>query len=237
MKTEEGDSMNTSRRSLFFALFMAFFVLAGCATVLPSGSQQSSIHVLPWKNYDEFSQNTEKVVAFKTTLDDLKKSGFNPKSIPNTEFLNKEKVRQKLLPRQNDSVDSLPPGAKECYTNFSECPGYAFRVQKINIRGVGSAWLRVIRVKKEDETTGWKGTVDFYLLPRKYIPSIYLPMDDGVAEGEARGEEAVVVFMSVGGTPNIQELVIKKTPLGPLDIAIGAGRKMSPVSPPDMETE
>lgn len=231
--------MNTFRRMSFFAVFMPFFVLTGCATVLPSGSQQSSIHALPWKNYDEFSENTEKVVAFKTTFDNLKKIGFNPdrNGIPNTEVLNKEKVRQKLLPRQNDSVDSLPPGAKECYINFSVCPGYAFSAKKVNTRGIGSAWLRVIRVKKEDETTGWKGTVDFYLLPRKYIPSAYLPADDMVAGGEARGEEAVVVFMSVGGIPNIQELVVKKTPLGPLDIAIGAGRKMAPVSPPDMETE
>lgn len=218
--------MNTFRRISFFAVFMPFFVLAGCATMLPSGSERSYISAPRWSNYDEFAGDTKKLVLYSTTLEEMKTIGFHPDLVPNTKII--KDVRIHLLPRQNDSIELLPPGGRVCYLNFTECRGFSFNIKKIDTRGVGSVWLRVIKIKKEDITTGWKGDFEIFALPRKYL--------DADAMG-AFGDELVVVFMKLGGLPNIQEVVVKKTPLGPLDIAIGAGRKMSPVSPPDMETE
>lgn len=214
------------RRISFFAAFMPIFMLVGCATLQPSGSERSSVSAPKWANYEEFARDTKLIVLYQTTLDELKNIGFHPNLVPNTKII--KDVRIHLLPRQNDVVDLLPPGGKACYLNFTECPGFSFNVKKIDIQGVGSTWLRVIKIQKEDITTGWKGEFEVFVLPRKYL--------DANAIG-ASGEELVVAFMKLGGMPNIQEVVVKKTPLGPLDIAIGAGRKMAPVSPPEMETD
>lgn len=220
--------MNTLRRILCFSLFVPIFMLIGCAALMPSGSQQSYITAPRWNSYDQFAESSAKIILGQTTLAQMKESGFDPKVLPNTEVI--KDVRLTLLPRKSDSVELLPKEAQACYRNFMKCVGFAFIVERVDTRGEGSVALRVVNIKKKDIMTGWQAKFDVYVLARKYI-------EDGFIDGTLNGEDQIVVFMLLGGKPNIQQVNFKNTPLGPLDTVIGAGKRMSPVGVPDFNTD
>lgn len=221
------------KRSGFSVVFCFLFLIAGCASLQPSGSHVSSIGKPPWNNYEEFSGNIGKIVLYKTTFDDLKAIGFNPVLIPNTEVI--KDVRMGLLPRRFDSIDTLPIGARVCYKYFLECKGYSFTVDVLDVHGEGSVILRLLNMKRIDITTGWRGALDVYVLPRKLFPREL--MEKLVVQGVDQEDDMIVAFMLLGGVPNIQQVIIKKTPLGFVDPITGVGKKLSPAGAPNFNTE
>jgi hypothetical protein len=217
------------RKTAFFAPILSVILLAGCATLQPSVSKKSAVGDLPWDSYDKFVSDAKKIVLYETTLQELIALGFDPK-LPNAKKI--KDVRTKLLPRPFDSVETLRPGARECYQNFTECPGYTFPVEKVFSQGRGSVILRLINVKKEDVVTGWEADLDIYLLARKYIAYKY-----DVPLTEQFENELVVIFMLDSGIPNIQQVIVEKSPLGFIDPLTGMGKKVSPYGSPNFNTD
>lgn len=221
------------KHSGFAILFAFLFIVVGCASLQPSGSHVSSIGTPLWNNYEEFSAKVGEIKMYETTFEKLQEIGFDPKLIPNAEVV--KDVRIGLLPRKFDSLETLPPGAQLCYKKFLECKGYSFTVEVLEVRGEGSVMLRLFNMRRKDITSGWRGQFDVYVLPRKFIDELIVP--ESVVEGSLLKDDMVVAFMLLGGVPNIQQVIVKKTPLGFVDPITGIGRKLSPAGAPNFNTE
>lgn len=221
------------KHSGFGIIFCSLFVITGCASLQPSGSHMSSIEKLPWNNYEEFSTKVGQIEMYITTFEKLRNMGFDPKLIPNAEVI--KDVRVGLLPRKFDSLETLPMGAQMCYKKFLECRGYSFAVEVLEVRGEGSVILRLFNMRRKDVTSGWRGQLDVYVLPRKFIDELIVP--ESVVKEDSLKDDMVVAFMLLGGIPNIQQVTVKKNPLGFVDPITGVGKKISPAGAPNFNTE
>lgn len=218
------------RKTTVFLPILLLVLATGCAInskLQPSTYQRSMDKGLPWLSYEEAANAAQKIEIGQTTLEDLKKLGLDPFSLPNTEKI--LDVRTGLLPRLQDTMDTLPPEAQVCYRQFVKCEGYKLNVEIINSDGRGSVVLRAVNIKKEDLTTGWRFKLDLYVLPRKYLETL--------SPNDPLAEDKVVVLMLVGGIPVVQNVDIRINPLGFLGPTIGVGSKFSPVPIPNLKTE
>lgn len=197
------------------------FIIAGCASAMPSSHYRTAIGDLPWKSFEDADSRAKKIEIGKTTLAELKTLGFDFAKIPNIEII--EDVRIALLPRTTDTLESLPVEAQLCYRYFVECKGYIGTPGVTNTKGVGNIILRISNFKREDVTTGWQFKFHIFFLKRKYVDMV---RTDENATGSP--DELVVVYVSTGGKPKIEEIRSHKNPLAPLEILFDSGRKISP---------
>lgn len=217
-------------------MFVGIFVLAvlnGCASLnninkslQPSSLEHASDGSLPWGNFDEAARAFNAIKPGESTFEDIKKVGFDPKKVPQTEYV--IDVRTELLPNKNDSVDSLPPGAQACYRKMTLCKGYKFTGGRTEVKGVGNTFLRMVKMKSRIETNGWKFNAHVYLLPRKEIDPTVVHGDPG------KKEELVTVFGLFGGVPNINSVKTTTTPLGPVEIIFSIGGSFTGVRIPSI---
>ena len=214
------------KRSLILALFIAVF-LAGCVSWQPSSYNRPTDDKLPWKDYDEAKAAADKIEAGKTTLDDLKKLGFDPTKIDNTAKI--VDVRKSLLPNPTSTIDELTEGAKICYKKGALCDGYKFYVRILNSEGMGNTMLRLMGIKKEVLTRGWEFELNVYLVSREDIETL--------PPGDPKRKERVVVYGLYGGTPKISNINTEKNPLGLVNSIFSLGSQFSPIRPPSLRTD
>jgi len=216
------------RMHAFLIVFMFAVMGVGCASLQPTNYTRPTDESLPWKNYEEAKSSADKVEVGKTTLVELKKLGFDPLKVPNTETI--LDIRKELLPNPSSTVEDLPTEeAKLCYRKGPKCSGYKFNIKVTRGEGKGNTLLRLISVKKEVKTSGWVFSYNVYLLSRK---------EAGLAiEGDLNDKEMVVVFGLYGGVPNIQEISTDTNKLGWVDTVIGAGGKFIGVPTPSLSTK
>jgi hypothetical protein len=75
--------MKTYCNSLVMAVLL--LILTGCASLLPSSTITTKS---PWENFDGAKLTYDKVIPGVTTVDSLKKLGFDPFLTPNIKILN-----------------------------------------------------------------------------------------------------------------------------------------------------
>lgn len=189
------------------ALVAAIFIFAslsfGCATLsstsnklMPSEKRFATI----WTDYDSALRSFKKVEPSKTTLEDLKKMGWDPYTAPNTTFLNPLTVRKIFLGTGTDTLlkmEDLPKDIQDYLKEFNSCTGFKFEQANLYTEGRGNIIKRLLNFKKEDLTTGWR-----------FQAFIFMKND-------------TVAYVFWEGTPNIKDPQLKKNPLGPLGELFG----------------
>lgn len=211
----------------FLAISLFAVLVSGCASLQPTNYTRPSDTDLPWKSYEEAKSAAEKIEVGKTTLEGLKKLGFDPAKIPMTEKI--LDVRKELLPNPSSTIEELPKIAQVCYRKGTKCPGYKFDVVVTNDKGTGNTFLRLVNMKKETLTTGWNFKLQVYLLAREDFEEI-------VAD-DPRAKDIVVVFYLDGGTPKIQNVSTYTNKLGWVETVIGIGGKFAGVPTPSLSTK
>lgn len=205
-------------------VFTSIFLLA-CSSWNPSVNIQPTDTKLPWSDYEQVKTTTEKIVMGETTYEDMLAMGLNPYLIPNTTKM--IDVRPELLPNNSSRVEDLPDYAQICYRKAAKCVGYKFNLRPIMTKGNGSLFLRWLRIKKKDITTGWGVKFDVYLLPREEFQ--VLSSDD------PKRKEMVVIFGLFGGEPNIYNVVTRSNPLGFFGSFVGSVRNYGGYPAPDLD--
>ena len=175
-------------------------LLYGCASQLPESNKVSKS---PWETFEECKDDYEKITLYKTTMKDLKDLGFDPFTTPNIKVLNHLSVL-KMFNYDPDHKEDFPKGVLECIEAREECSVYDITINHINTKRTGPFFKDFLNFKRVSVSSGW------------IFKSLIIVNND------------LVVFKLWGGTPKVDEVDVKKNPLGPLQGAGSWGTKIIP---------
>ena len=181
-------------RSLFFGTCI---LLCGCANLLPrSGIEQPS----GFDSFEAAAQAFDKVVAYDTTVEQLKALGFDLQSSPNVTLISYPQLTGRLAPDRGVPFEAIDPGIRDCIVARLACQAYEFHLGSETTRREGSFMLDFLNFRRETRVTGWR------------------------FEGLLAVRDGVVLFRSHGGEPRTDRTERQVNPLGPLQRAgEGAG--------------
>lgn len=171
------------------ALGSGLALLAGCGDLLPRGE---SLAESPWHSFDEAQQTFDRIIPYKSTVEDLRKLKLDPLHNPNITLLNYSDVLRRFIPGTTTSAQDLDPGVQDCIKARSACKGYEVDQKSMTRRRYGNFWADFLNFKRKVDIVGWR------------FNGVILIKDD------------VVVYKLTGGQPAIHEHEESKNPLGPL---------------------
>ena len=183
-----------ARRIGFFG---ACPMLCGCASLLPRGDIERP------SGFDSFevaAQAFDKVVAYRTTVEQLNALGFDLQSSPNVTLISYPQLTGRLAPDRGVPFEAIDPGIRDCIVARLACQAYEFHMDRETTRREGSFMLDFLNFRRTTRVTGWR------------------------FEGLLAVRDGVVLFRSHGGELRIDRTEWQVNPLGPLQRAgEGAG--------------
>lgn len=193
--------------ALFF-LFVSAAFISGCSTagLMPSDSSVSVGGVGNWTNYEDAMKFYNSIEPYKTTFEEMKKLGFDPKSSKNVLEIGPTVLRDRFMKNPSMKTEDLPVGVQDCFRNSESCRGYEIWKNDRQKKGQGSIFLRWLNFKKENMVSGW--TVKLLVLVKDGTVVYKEPLEG-----------------TPGGTGNLE---IEKNPLGPLQEPFELMKKYAP---------
>lgn len=188
MHEEQGHKRHRSRY-MAVLVFAGLLGLSACSSVLPRAEEET---LSPWNSYAEAKTNFEKVQPGVTRFEDLGKLGLNPEVTPNISRITYIKLIERFLPNQSIRLDDIDPAVSQCIKAREACYGLEFTPGEIDRQRFGNAFLDIFGFKRRTRVTGWR------------------------FEGLIVINEDLVVYTLAGGDSNINQLEMRKRPLGPL---------------------
>jgi hypothetical protein len=176
---------------LTLALLVAV-ACAGCGSLLPRSSSDTPS---PFATFADAQAAAERIVPFRTRVDDLAALGFDPAQGHNVTLIPYPDIVARLAPYGGVPLDSLDAGVRECILVRSACTAWRFRFERTDRRREGSFWADFLNVRRVTHTTGW------------WFETLVV-----VAGG-------VVLFRNHGGEARIEKVERQVQPLGPLQPA------------------
>jgi hypothetical protein len=171
----------------FLTATVAAAFLAGCTSVLPTSTNTSQSN---WQSYADAKASYDQVNVGKSTNGDIKKLGFDPKTVPNIKILNYVDVVNLFGPAFK--LDDLPEGIHKCVNARESCYAYKVSLQDIHSSREGNIPADLLGFSKFTHVTGWA-----------FEATVVMVND-------------VVVYKLWNGTPDIQTSNTEHTPLGPM---------------------
>lgn len=163
-------------------------LLAGCSSMLPQSSSNTSSH---FRSFEEAKLALEKVTPYKTTFEELKALGFDPQAATNVTVIPYPEVVTRLAPNSGVPLDALDRGVRECILAQTQCRAYVFYVAQQSRKREGGFWADFFNVRRTVAVTGWR------------------------FEGLVVLRNGLVLFRNVGGSPNTDYVEQQVNPLGP----------------------
>lgn len=176
------------RASLAAALVVCLLASA-CSTLLPTSKTEV---VSEWSSYDDAVKSLATIAPYESTRQTVHAQGLDPHSNPAITVLHFADVLQRFAAATLIKPEDVDRGIRDCLHAGKQCSGYAIAVEKRHRQRVGSFWLDSLNFRRETVTTGWR--VDVMLVF----------VDDAL------------VYQLVGGHPTINEVELRRNPLGPL---------------------
>ena len=171
----------------------SFMLLTGCGSLLPRGdSEQPS----GFDTFEAAAQAFDKVVAYGTTVEQLKTLGFDLQASPNVTLISYPQLTGRLAPDRGVPFEAIDPGIRDCIVARLACKVYEFHLGRETSRREGSFMLDFLNFRRETRVSGWR------------------------FEGLLAVRDGVVLFRSHGGEPRTDRTDRRVNPLGPLQ---GAG--------------
>ena len=166
--------------------------LAGCTTLLPSGS---NLTPSSFDSFDAARSAFEKVMPHRTTLSDLEALGFAPRASSNVTLIPYPEVVGRLVPYPGIAASDLEPGVRECIAAQTACRAYVFHFGHEQRKREGGFWLDFLNVRRITNITGWR------------------------FEGFVVLSDNMVLFRNYAGEPRIERTEKQTNPLGPFQPA------------------
>ncbi len=184
----------------------SLLIFAGCASLLPTSKTTVES---PWQNFDDARTAYEKIIPRKTTVDDLRKLGFDPTITPNIRIMNTTDIINLFLPNPSIKKEDLDPGIQQCIDSKKRCSAYQILPSMTNVDRIGNFWLDLFTFKRDSVSTGWE------------FHGLIIIVDDLVTYKDP-----------VGGRPLIHTEQVDVKPLGPVQdiggIIINEAPKLMP---------
>jgi len=122
----------------------------GCVSLLPRGKV---ITESPWQEYSAVKESFDQITVGETTVDDLKKLGFDVKASPNLKIMNYLDIAATV---QAIPIKELDQGLQACLRARADCRAYVFEPRRIYTRRVGNFWLDILSFRRKSHETGWR---------------------------------------------------------------------------------
>ncbi len=166
--------------------------LAACASLLPHGdSDQPS----GFASFDDAARALNRVVPYQTTVDELKRLGFDVDASPNVTLFAYPQVTARLSPDSDVPFEALDPGIRDCILARQACRAYEFHLGREYRQREGTFLLDFLNFRRRTHVTGWR--FDALVVVR----------------------DGLVLFRSHGGEPRTDRTERQVNPLGPLQPA------------------
>ncbi|MCO5975533.1 hypothetical protein [Ideonella oryzae] len=167
----------------------ACLLIGGCATLLPS----TRIEVVSdWNSYDDAVASLAAIEPYTSTRQSVHAHGLDPGRSSAITILHFADLLQRFAAATLVKPKDVDPGIRDCLQAGQRCSGYAIAVEKLHRHRVGSFWLDSLNFRRETVTTGWR------------VDVLLVFVDDAL------------VYKLVGGRPTIDEVELRRNPLGPL---------------------
>ncbi len=201
--------------NLLFLLTVAV-VGYGCSSVsvLPESKKTSG---LPWLEFKEMNAAYEMIEPGKTNRLQSNAIGFKPERFSGVQRLDYFQTRKLIQGdnSQNFKLEDLPAGLKECYRIADRCRAVIYRADPKTSQEVGNILANKTDLKITTVTSGWMLTATIFI---------------GMEKADIESDNDIVLFKSKSDTPIINEIEVRKDPMGPLKtlggMLVGAARKM-----------
>lgn len=167
-------------------------LLAGCTSLLPSGS---NVTPTAFESFDAVRTAFEKVTPHRTTLTELEALGFDPRASSNVTLIPYPEVVGRLVPYPGVAASDLDPGVRECIAAQTACRAYVFHFGNEQRKREGGFWLDFLNIKRITNITGWR------------------------FEGFVVLNDNMVLFRNYAGEPRIERTERQSNPLGPFQPA------------------
>ena len=167
----------------------ACLLAGGCTTLLPSSRTEV---VSVWSSYDDAVKSLATVAPYLSTRQSVHAQGLDPGRNPAITVLHFADVLQRFAAATLIKPEDVDRGIRDCLQAGKQCGGYIIAVEKLHRRRVGSFWLDSLNFRRETVTTGWR------------VDVLLVFVDDAL------------VYKLVGGRPLVNEVELRRNPLGPL---------------------
>lgn len=183
-----------SRFLVSLSFMLAAALAAGCSSLLPKAKSETGAQ---WKTFEEVKRTYDSIQPGVTTLQELKRLGYDPFVNKNVAVLHYSDVLSKYAP--NGMRDEfLDPGLRECVQASTKCTAFAIEYRQSRRVRVGNFFLDFINFERRTEITGWR------------FGAVVVIVGDRV------------VYKSWSGVPAISEVEETNNPLGPVQDGGGA---------------
>ncbi|OGT00320.1 MAG: hypothetical protein A3K04_07000, partial [Gallionellales bacterium RBG_16_56_9] len=144
-------SASVAARYLVIALVA--FGVAGCSALLP---KQETIVEGPWQSFQEAQQTFDKIIPYKTTVQELQQLKLDPDSNPNVIILNYSDILRRFVP--NTAIDGfeLEKGVHDCILANAACKGYELEYKSITRKRYGNFWADFMNFRRKTNIVGWR---------------------------------------------------------------------------------
>ena len=146
------------KRRLLLIVSVTTLIISGCAALLP---RASFVAKSPWKSYDAVINSYEKIVPDRTTVQEMKKLGFDIYSTPNLKILSYVDIAVASQAMKKEDTSS---GIVACLKAQNQCNGYVFEPQVVKSKRYGNFWLDIFYFKRSTLETGWKFKASFLVI-------------------------------------------------------------------------
>lgn len=168
--------------------FSLIAALAGCGSMLPTTTTDAA----QFKTFDEARQAIESLVPYQSDVKTLSSMGIDPLRQPNTLILTHSDIVRRVTNGSLLIKDELDKGVQACLKAGDACRGWEFAASRIARVRTGSFFLDFTNFRRTTETNGWR------------FNALILMVND------------VVVYRTWGGQPAVNEVEVRRNPLGPL---------------------
>ncbi len=176
-------------RARLGAVLAMCLLASACGTLLPTSKSEV---VSEWNSYDDAVKSLATIAPYQSTRQIVHAQGLDPHSNPAITVLHFADVLQRFAAATLIKPEDVDRGIRDCLHAGKQCNGYAIAVEKRHRQRVGSFWLDSLNFRRETVTTGWR------------VDVLLVFVDDAL------------VYQLVGGHPTINEVELRRNPLGPL---------------------
>ncbi|MBG9390210.1 hypothetical protein [Caenimonas aquaedulcis] len=171
---------------------LLLLALAGCSTLLPSGSTDTPAG---FASFEEARAAVERIAPFRTRTSELQSMGFDTREGRNVTLVPYPDIMGRLAPYQGMPLSQLDPGVARCIQAQAACRGWVFHFERQDRKREGSFWLDFLNIRRVTNVRGWW-------------------FDALIVESEG-----TVLFRSSGGQARTDRVEKQFNPLGPFQPA------------------
>ena len=143
-------------------------------------------------SFDEARMTIESLVPYKSDVATLISLGIDPLQQPNTLILTHTDIAQRVIHGNLQTKDDLDKGIQDCLKAGDACRGWEISASRIARVRTGGFFMDFVNLKRTTETSGWRFNATILMV------------------------NGLVVHRTWGGQPSVQQVEVRRNPLGPL---------------------